>query len=781
MRSSVYSSMYASGRSSLPIRARLGALALLIASAAGAGCGDNNAPAAPDAALAPDAGPSPDAAPVPDAAPMSPDAAPMPDGGTGMPLACDPPPSGPQNPAAPAVEIAFPPQRSLTDTDTIHIRGRATHTDAIASITVNGVPATSTDGFAEWSAIVPLDDGQNIIIVESADASGNVDPTAANVCVVLSRNIMERTEYITLDEAGGRALVLDRELATILAVDLATGARTEVSGPNVGSGPSLDWLPLGLDYDPATGLAYTIANGEVLQVDVATGDRTSLMPGGPGLGSGIGNLAFDAANDRVLLTRVFSDSVTAVDITTGQVSVLSDGTTGGPPLDFPWDIAIDAANNRALVTQQNPFELISVSLTSGARTMISGPAVGSGPDIPGSYPAIALDLANGRAFAGTGSRPEVYAIDLATGARTVIADDTTGSGPLTSSIWGLIYDPGTTRAVAIDRIWDVVWSVDVTTGQRSFLSHAFVGTGERLNRPASIAFDEPRDALYITENSSPSRITLMDLPTGDRSTASPDGNGLGSLTMAPGGNSILMINRNTQAIVSFDPATATFTDLASSTLGSGPDMEFVSSIAVDETSGGVLLLAIECFGEFGPCYGRVLSVDTATGNRFLISDDGLGNGPRLTWSNKIVHDSARDRALVLDRDVDDESCAPEPTSVRTVDLVTGDRSTLAGAGPALTNGADMLLDPTRDRLLVLWSQSCFNWSYSYNSGLTSVDLTTGERVILSGAGVGGGPRLLLGAELAMNESGDYALVSDYSRAAVAAVDLVTGYRVIISY
>lgn len=754
--------------------ASIGALALSAVGVLGAGCSDDQpAPvldaASPDSAVLPDAAPIPDAAPVADAAPM-PDAAPV------VPVPCNPAPGGPQNPAAPAVELAFPPPRSLTDNALMHVRGRATHTETIASITVNGAPATTTNDFADWSATVPLGDGENAVVIESADSSGNIDPTAAEVCVVLSRTIPERMEFIEVDAAGDRALILDRELEVVLAMDLTTGIRTELSGPSVGTGVSLGRYPDALAYDPSNDRAYVMADDVLLSVDLATGDRSAVTPSENDLRT-VGNLAFDGVNNRVLATAVFDDRVVAVDPSTGQISELSGAAMSGPPLDFPRDIVIDADNNRALVGNHNPFELIGVDLSTGERTLLSGSGVGSGPSVSGTTPSLTMDSAGGRVFAATQAGQVVYAIDLATGDRTVVSNSSTGAGSLPRSILGLAHDPDGARLLAVDRIVDVVWAIDIATGDRSFASHASFGTGTPLDRPGNVTFDDATDTAYFIDASS-SRIVGLDLATGARSTIWSGSMGsLFSMVMDAGEDRILMLNYSTQAIVAFQPATATFTTLASSSVGSGPSLETTRAITADEVGGGVFLMPSDCSG--GSCIGRVLSVDTTTGNRFVVSSNSMGNGPSLLGSRSIAHDSARNRALVLDRP-DVKGCAPESCELRVVDLATGDRSTLAGVGPGIENGVAIALDPARDELYILWAPSCQSVNFVGNSGLTRVDLATGERSILSGDGVGLGPDLVMGAEMVLDADGDLAIVADWERPAIVAVDLITGYRVILA-
>ncbi len=76
----------------------------------------------------------------------------------------------------PRVTIQFPPARSLTEAASIRVRGTANGNGvAIASLKVAGVEAVSSDGFAHWSAEVPLTLGDNTLAVDTVDVEGDVD------------------------------------------------------------------------------------------------------------------------------------------------------------------------------------------------------------------------------------------------------------------------------------------------------------------------------------------------------------------------------------------------------------------------------------------------------------------------------------------------------------------------------------------------------------------------------------------------------------------------------
>ena len=55
----------------------------------------------------------------------------------------------------------------------------------MTGVTVNGVPAISTDGFATWVAQVPLPLGMHEVVVSTRDAVGNTEARAAVAMVTV--------------------------------------------------------------------------------------------------------------------------------------------------------------------------------------------------------------------------------------------------------------------------------------------------------------------------------------------------------------------------------------------------------------------------------------------------------------------------------------------------------------------------------------------------------------------------------------------------------------------
>jgi hypothetical protein len=137
--------------------------------------------------------------------------------------------------------------QSLTEDDSIIVRGTADDDDSgVTSVRVNGVNANSSDGFATWTAEVPLALGLNDIVVDSvnnralvidsafdaiiaADLTGGARTVVSNDSTPDTRNLFTNSNGIAVNEAQQTAFVVDEDLGAVLMVDLTTGRRVILS------------------------------------------------------------------------------------------------------------------------------------------------------------------------------------------------------------------------------------------------------------------------------------------------------------------------------------------------------------------------------------------------------------------------------------------------------------------------------------------------------------------------------------------------------------------------
>lgn len=286
---------------------------------------------------------------------------------------------------------------------------------------------------------------------------------------------------VAVDAANGRALVVDNQLAAVVAVDLGTGARTVLS--DQGSAGKPFRKPVGIALDTVNNRALVTDEGlsAVIAVDLATGARTVLsdiqVPDAANVLSAPAGIAVDTANNRALVVDNRADRLIAVNLQTGSRSVLSSAGTPDTTNNFLAPVAIAIDGTRALVVDNGLDSVIAVDLATGARTILSSGTVPNttAPVLSGPI-AITVDAANGRALVLDNRLQALVAVNLATGGRTVLSSNTvpdatnTFSGPAALALNG-------TAALVLDARLGTLFGVDLATGGRSLVSDGGGPTG----------------------------------------------------------------------------------------------------------------------------------------------------------------------------------------------------------------------------------------------------------------------------------------------------------------
>jgi DNA-binding beta-propeller fold protein YncE len=581
--------------------------------------------------------------PAPDAGPIS-----FPRASCDAPLA---PAAEPQ----PGVHIVFPPAPGLTHEAAITVRGTAALDAGVAAIRVNGVAAESADGFRTWQVSVPLALGANTLVVESEDAAGTIDPAAAQQTVVRAQEPLAYPQALALDASANRALIVDRDLNAVVAVALDTGARSilfeqsrvgEVGAqarPLPPAPPSpFELMDVALDVTAPVGeRVLVLAAGQLIAVDATTGAATILSDATTGSGPmpvALVDMAVDATGGRALVLDAWTDTLLAIDLTTGARTVIADATTGsGLALSAVTGVALDAPGNRALVTMGNDINaaLVAVNLTTGARTVLSGLSTGIGEEL--TYPEdLVLDAARERVVIADGSYGRLIAVDLGTGNRALLSDEATTSGPLIEWPAGMAVDEAGARVLIIDGSRKSLISVDLETGARTLLVGDAIGSGYELRSPGDLALDPEARRVLVYDGRAPALLAI-DLETGAR------------------------------------------TVISGPTVGQGPSLADVLSLALDPARQRVL--ASSGFLETS----RIFAVDLTTGDRTVMSGDGVGEGVELDLPWPLLVDPARGRVLT-----------GMQTGLVAVDLDTGDRTLLS---PAVGHIHMLAMEPECDRVL----------------------------------------------------------------------------------
>ncbi|MDX1696780.1 MAG: PQQ-binding-like beta-propeller repeat protein, partial [Thiohalobacterales bacterium] len=527
-----------------------------------------------------------------------------------------------------------------------------------------------------------------------------------------------------IDEANNRAIVSDQGLPGLVAVDLATGNRTVFSQDGVaGAGPAFTSLGR-LRLDAANNRILVSDVVTLLAVDLATGDRAIISDNSGSFGTGpnfqqIRGVDIDSANNRLLVADQTINAILAVDPVTGDRTIFSN-TTNGTGTDFSnlRDVVIDAPSGRALVSDITLDAIFAVDLATGNRTVISqfSTGTGTGPDM-GRPTHLALDHAGQRLLIAAYEQFGVYAMDLLTGNRTLISGNSSHVGPEFVRIRGVVLQAGERRALVVDTNGRSLLSVNLAPviGERTYLSRGSAGVGAGTDFGTGVydvAVDAANNRAFVTDIDADA-VWSVDLESGDR------------------------------------------TILADATTGTGPALNNPATLALDEATGTLYVGGL----------GNVLyAVDSTSGDKTIISDSTTGTGPWGNAHEDIALDKANSRVLMIEGFSD---------RILAIDLATGNRTILsdnvsAGTGPLFVRPVGIVMDADNNRALAT--------DYEGASGrLFAVDLTTGDRTILSDNTTGSGLQLGVVQYLALDERNNRVYVSN-NNDSFYTIDLATGDR-----
>jgi hypothetical protein len=379
----------------------------------------------------------------------------------------EPADTAPSDGTAPVATISFPGASALVTSPQLTVRGTAHGQRPMTRVAVNGVPATSTDGFATWTAQVVLPVGASTVVVSTEDAAGHTAPRAATALVTVGEPLLNPVGMAV--EATGTLVVADMGIflgvqglmaplfkyaqTGLVRVDLGRGTQVAVFREGAVNAPIFSF-PLAVaveargtlavvDFEPARSpLLGCCPGGGVTRVDPVSGARSVLRSL-----TGPIALAVEAAGTLVVLAKAegFDTSlkVLRIDPVSGHTTVVSGATTiafgpplmitgSGPALVDPTAIAVEAAGTLVVLdTALSGPRVLRVDPVSGTRTIVADAPAAGGPDV--SYGDIAVEATGDLVVLEKSSFPRlirVVRVDPVSGVRSLVFDATTGSGPV---------------------------------------------------------------------------------------------------------------------------------------------------------------------------------------------------------------------------------------------------------------------------------------------------------------------------------------------------------------
>jgi hypothetical protein len=311
----------------------------------------------------------------------------------------------------------------------------------------------------------------------------------------------------------------------------------------------------------------------------------------------------------------------------------------------------------------------------------------------------------------------------------------------------------------------------------------------------------PGDLFLATHTAA---VHRLDGASGEWSTVSGATIEIGGIALDPLGG-ILFGDVDAHRLLHYDTDSGLTTEISSAERGEGSGIVSPEDLATD-ASGAITLVD----RELGPlCNSRLLRIDRETGDRTPLDSDGFLGIERIDWQPVLAAELAAIRPncdsvhgnLFCDNDVQlvdgelattstlvsgpitspltDVAVAPDGAIFvtnqglvsrvdevgKTRDLITG-----PGLGSGASLSAERVIALSDVALLVVDDAS----SSVAEPTLVRVDIATGDRTPISGAGIGAGPAFFAVTDLAFESSASALVVNgDYT---VLRVDLATGDR-----
>ena len=689
----------------------------------------------------------------------------------------------PSETVMPTASITFPPSQSITQADSVIVRGSASDNIAVTAVSVNGVSATSTDNFATWSATVPLTAGANALTVSAADAAGNHNTSAAQVQIDYQPRLLFYPTRVALDSSNNRLLVIDIGLNPfndspykgLVAFDPTTGIQTVLSDSTTPDTDNIIRSPRGLVVDADNNRALVLDSNlsALIAVDLNTGARTIIAddtrPNADVELATTLDMVLDSANNRVL--TLGRDAIISIDLTSGVKTILTDPTHPNTDnaLRAAGRIALDSANNRALVVEKSGeiFGIVAVDLDTGARTILSSALVPNATNLfsTSQEVPIAVDSANNRLLLGDAYTDAMFAIDLSTGARTVLFDaSTAGVSDIFAYPTDIAIDTANNRAIIADGGSSGLLAMDLSTHVLTIMERPDSKTSRQSNLFSgyeAMVFDSNNNRLLLG-NDGPD-ISTVNTSTGEQTAlVDTERNRSGDRFIALDDTNNRIIIASFRTLQSLDLNTGVISQVSSHVMPSAENLlANVKHLSVDGATNTAYLPDVGASALF--------SVDLATGVRSVLSDSSTPDTTNpLRQPYTALLDKANNRLLVLDR---------HHQAVYAVNLSTGARTVISDSTtPDATNAMDdprsLILDAANNRMLV---------ADIGLGALLAIDLDSGARTIISDNTTPNADNAFnRPMALALDSANNRVLVMDDGIEVMLAVDLSSGARTVFS-
>ncbi len=464
------------------------------------------------------------------------------------------------------------------------------------------------------------------------------------------------------------------------------------------------------------------------------------------------HMAYDTGRGRVLVMDSVWGSILSLEPDTGEVAVLvPDASSSLSALD---EMVFSPGSDQLLAFDRSTQEVLGFHPVTGLDTVLSGSGVGIGPLFGnglaltpgGGALAYLIDVEHN--FSGHG----VVCIELSSGDRTLISLDGLSAGPSMIEPVDMVHDAAGDRLLVLDVGLGGILSVALDTGERTLVMDSDSSTEPfGWGEPFELQLGANGESLWLLD-AQESRVWELDLDGGGSHVASDASDGASLLDplgiVVESAGSLLALQPSWPALVRVDLATGARTTTIETRVGQGPGW----------AAGG-------CAGVCGPkdelyisdrIGERLHAISLVDGERVVLADGG-GDGDLL--SGALLDEQT---LLVL-------AVEPGQQALYAYDLESGDRQIIsgqaAGWGDQLANACDVAVDPGGNMAYVLE----YDPLNQNQTGIVRVDLSSGERTLLTDGATGSGAPLLRPTDIVWDAQGERVIVSDPGSNSLVAV------------
>ncbi len=394
---------------------------------------------------------------------------------------------------APVAEFKFPTPYTMSEANSVKVRGTVTDYNAITRVQVkvnNGEPFDVTPkaegDYSSWTAVIPLtSNAENTIVVTTEDEKGNADDNAAQVVIrqapvasafpdSLNQIPFVRGGLVHDNYDGRNRLLIPTLSKNIYAIDVRTGVRNIYA--NLSGNGAKEFRDISID--PITQRLF------VLDFSLF---ELNLVDGG-----------FVAKYDTDLLTE--------------SISMVIDNV---------------GDHNKLVICEYDEeggdVGVVSFSLSNNTFAMVSPPVF----SVELAYPSsISLDVEHNRYLITVGNSPisnfrkhEVVAVDRATGERSIFVNNPFGDADAFTEDLFLMsgaVDTSMDRYFVTESEVNKLFEINLSTGARRLFSNLmYHGAEENVVSPNDMVIDDVASNAFLFD-SNRRAILLVDLETGQK-------------------------------------------------------------------------------------------------------------------------------------------------------------------------------------------------------------------------------------------------------------------------